>query len=191
MKLLLAILKIMENNGKVIVNVEGGKFTLIKFKEWYGIQRNSDKKILGWAAVEDGQEYFKIKMFYILPQYRKRSAAAVILFWAIKEMVNKPLMLDNVISHDTDSLLTTLSKKKRQGITPKYINKTTGESTSDKQIFDKDPNNFNIILERVSDKIASGLIGWPLPGQNQKDLLSYSNSQCFTWFEHVHHILKG
>jgi len=182
-----------KNNGKPIIQVEGGKFTLIKNKDWYGIQRNSDKNILGWASIEDAGKYFKIKMFYILPKYRKRSAAAVILFWAIKEMINKPLLLDDVISYGTNDLLTNLSKKKKQGITPRYINKKTGEDTNDKSFFDKDPNNFNVILEQVSASgtMATGLVGWPIPGQNQKNLLSYKNGQCFTWFDHVHDVLEG
>jgi len=182
-----------EVNGKPIVQVEGGKFTLMKAGKWFGLKRNSDDKILGWASPQDIGKYFTIEMFYVLPQYRKRSAAAVVLFWAIKEMMDKPLLLNNVISHDTDRLLTTLSKKKKQGITPRYINKKTGENTNDKSTFDKDHENFDVVLEHVSGsgEIAKGLVGWPWPGQDCDNLLSYKNGQCFTWFDHVHDILEG
>ena len=101
------------NNGNDVVKLEGGKFTLIQADNWYAIRRNSDSSILGWASVEENTDHFNIGMYYILPKYRAKSAAAVVLFNAIKGLMKKPLVLDSIISQHTDKLLTALSRRSK------------------------------------------------------------------------------
>lgn len=61
------VVKNFNDNGKVVTNkIEGGKFSLIKFKSYYALKRNLDNNILGWLLMSPRTKTILSKKYWEL-----------------------------------------------------------------------------------------------------------------------------
>lgn len=137
-------------NGKEITKAEGGKYSILSLDDYYGLKRNNDNIILGWIKFTDrilfDKKYLNLDGIFLLPEFRKTSALSIFLN-AIKEVIDKPILIDDTIFDDGVKLLKSLQRRELFSI--HSINKKTGKITDYNE---KKINNLNnaFIIENKS-----------------------------------------
>lgn len=140
----------IKTNSKIIP-IEGSKFNIVHKEGSYALQRAHDGEILGWVLFDPkikvhGKVVNPLVNIQILPRYRK-TIAALMLINGIRQIIDDPVYIDNVVFTGGQEFLNSLAK--RPDITNVFaINKNTGDMTryvpSDLKMDDSNA----IILER-------------------------------------------
>lgn len=148
-------------NGKEITKAEGGKYSILSLEDYYGLKRNTDNSILGWIKFTNrtlfNKKYLNLDGIFLVPEFRKTVALSIFLN-AIKEIIDKPILIDDAIFDDGVNLLKTLVRRELFSIST--INKKTGKISdyNEKKI---DNLNNAFIIENKSGTLFKDEI---LPG---------------------------
>lgn len=161
-----------------ITKFEGGKFSLHKKDKYYIIKKND--QLVGWLTLGDntydGQQYYTFELIYILPQFRK-TKATLLLVYGVKELLDKPVIVDGMLFADGKDLLNAVYTRDRFKIST--VDKKTGERTPYTPadlVIDKDKNF--VIIESTN---FGFYFNDHLPGDPDHRV-------CITLFEHLHNI---
>lgn len=133
-----------------ITKLEGGKFSLVKKDEFYGLYKGD--VLVGWVKITPRSMfrvvYSHIDVVYILPEFRKGKVVPIFLY-ALKEILDKPIMVDGAIFDDGEKLIDAIHKRK---LYPVYnINKKTGDKTEYKPgTIDYDNEKSFFVIESVT-----------------------------------------
>lgn len=158
--------------AKELTKCEDGKFCVIESTHgFYALKRIHDSRILGWVQLQDmtfhNKEYKHINIIYTIPEFRK-AGVAFLLLHALKEILHKPLLMDNAVFNDGEAFVNSLLQRKVFSI--KTLNKQTGD-TKEYQPGDI-PLHDNTVSAIIIENIKDGLYGQYLPGSDVKTYFS-------------------
>lgn len=156
------------DDARVIEKIEID-YKLLEKQTQYALR--TDGQIVGFATTEIinyfKTDYLKIKMIYVFEQFRNKKIG-LILVHGIKEVVNLPLICDDVISDDGLNLLISISKNKSVfGI--KSLDKQTGVISTYKNNDERDMNVALIVENKTTGLFREGL----LPGSSDRIYLKF------------------
>jgi hypothetical protein len=101
------------DGAQLITKLEGGKIFLYKNYDYYFLQK--EHNILGFLRIDDQGKEYELKLIYVLPEFRKKSVA-VLLVYAVKEVINKPLIIKYAVFNGGEKLIDMLYQHKRYPI---------------------------------------------------------------------------
>jgi hypothetical protein len=161
-----------------ITKFEGGNFSLHKKDKYYIIKKND--QLVGWLTLGDntydGQQYYTFELIYILPQFRK-TKATLLLVYGVKELLDKPVIVDGMLFVDGKDLLNAVYARDRFKIST--VDKKTGERTPYR------PSDLVVDMDKNFVIIESTNFGFyfndRLPGDPNHKI-------CISLFEHLHDI---
>ncbi|MGI0075878.1 MAG: hypothetical protein ACREAU_00550 [Nitrosopumilaceae archaeon] len=111
---LVDIIDYIKNAKEITKFEEGGRFTLYQKDDFYILRNNKGDITYGWARIKqeiyNERPYDYLKIIYILPQYRK-SGVALVLFHAVKEIVNGKVIIDGPVFPKGEEFINSLAKK--------------------------------------------------------------------------------
>ena len=166
------------NDATEVTKFEGGKFSLCKKDSYYFLKKG--ESLVGWTELTDvtynHQQYYSLKIVYILPQYRQ-TKATLLLVYGVKQLLTRPVIVDGALFAKGNELLTGLYHRERFKIST--VDKKTGEQTPyhPTDITDDMDKNF-VIVEAHS---TGFFMEHSLPGGKPYHLY-------FSLFEHLHDI---
>ncbi len=152
-------------DGKVLNQLEGGKFALLQQDNYYALLRNHDSQIMCWAELVpySGKiSGLELKMIYVLPQFRNTIATTILVF-SVKQYLNQPIIVDGPVSTQGQQLLKAITKRTKHFVV-NYANATTGEKQPYQdgmlEPYDKD----HIIVVEQQGQVSSNLHEYVMPG---------------------------
>lgn len=165
-------------SGKEVGLIENDNYKLIVKDDFYALQNTNDI-IFGWIKLTNVNiydiTYSKVDIIYILSKYRK-SKVLFLLIHAIRELIKRPIIIDDVIFNDGKDLILSLIKRPDRFKTS-IIDKSTGIISDLKNI-----DNIKLTQSIIIENEFLGLYVEGLPGSHYKSKYSI--------FEEYHSDLK-
>jgi hypothetical protein len=166
-------------DGGTSTPIEGSKFNIVQRDDTFGLQRESDKSVLGWVILGRkrklfGQEVRPIANIQVLPQYRN-TVAVLMLLNGIRALVKEPIYVDDVVFAGGQKLISAISRRPNIG-SVYTIDKRTGEKRTYRDGDLTLADDTAILIERVDTPLSGMSI---LPGGSQSEVI-------YSFFEEFH-----